>query len=90
VNVPRRDGARKPFKFSRTKKSSASTGGNYNESDPWGDKNSNISPKTVRGNKPADQVERERKTAMNAELASRPKAKTIPEKVAPSYRNDID
>ena len=88
MKVPRRDGSRKPFSFG--KKATSSSGGSYNDSDPWGDKDSNISPKTVRGNKPADQVERERKTAMNAELASRPKAKTIPEKVAPSYRNDID
>lgn len=62
----------------------------FNEHDPWGDKDSNISPVNVRGNKPADQVERERKTAMNAESAAKPKAKVVPEKVAPSYRNDID
>ena len=93
-------GIRKPFSFGGTRKSAPSAGGSYNESDPWGDKDSNISPKTVRGSKPADQVERERKTASNAaSSAERDKAqkarlgqrKQTPDDNAPtSYRNDID
>jgi hypothetical protein len=79
--IPRREGSRKPVTATH----------NFDPSNPWGDVGStNVSPKTTRGNKPADQVERERKTAMNAESATKPKAKVIAEKVAPSYRNDID
>ena len=71
--------------------SGESAASSFDPSNPWGDVGStNVSPSTVRGNKPADMVERERKTAMNAESASRPKAKVIAEKVEPSYRNDVD
>lgn len=97
--VPRRDGSRKPFSFG--KKSAPSAGSDFDPSNPWGDVGStNVSPSTVRGNKPADQVERERKTASNeASAAERDKSrkarlgqrKQTPDDNAPrSYRNDID
>jgi hypothetical protein len=89
--IPRREGSRKPVTATH----------NFDPSNPWGDLGStNVSPSTVKGKKPADEVEREHKSATHAAFeADRDKArkarlgqrKQTPDDNAPrSYRNDID
>jgi hypothetical protein len=97
--VPRRDGSRKPFSFS--KKSSSSSGPDFDPSNPWGDK-PNITPQAPKKSfdpikdrelKTQDSESREIRDRAAKKAEARRKASNnmpTPRDGGSNYRNDID